>query len=129
MDDVPQCFWLRALNVECGTRRATARVVVTEEDVRVREGVGEGDGPIAAVFYAIDAALGGDVVLEYLSIRAATPGRDAAGEVVLRRSAGARSRGAARRRTWSTHRRARSRPPAICGVFDRNDDCGFRERT
>ncbi|MGH7574667.1 MAG: 2-isopropylmalate synthase, partial [Longimicrobiales bacterium] len=91
MDDVPQVFRLRALDVACGTRRATARAVVSEADERDREGSGEGDGPIAAAFCAIDAALGRDVVLEDLSIRAATPGRDAVGEVVLRAQIGGRS--------------------------------------
>lgn len=91
MDDVPQMFRLRALHVACGTRRATAHVIVTEADTRELEGSGDGDGPIAAAFSAIDAALRRDVELEDLAIRAATPGRDAVGEVALRARVGGRS--------------------------------------
>jgi 2-isopropylmalate synthase len=50
----------------------------------MRLGEGTGDGPIAATFDAIDAALGVHIEIDDLVIRAATPGRDAVGEVSLR---------------------------------------------
>lgn len=84
MDDVPHAFRLRALHVACGTRRAHAQVRVADADQREHVAEGEGDGPIAATFSAIDAAVGRRVELEDLVVRAATPGRDAVGEVVVR---------------------------------------------
>jgi 2-isopropylmalate synthase len=45
---------------------------------------GSGDGPIAAAFDAVNRAVGWQVELTELSIRAATPGGDAIGEATLR---------------------------------------------
>ena len=83
MDDVPGRFHLRDLEVTCGTSTALARVVVESAGVR-RTGTGEGDGPLAAAFAAVDA-IADDfrIELHELSIQAITPGGDAVGEASL----------------------------------------------
>ena len=91
MDDVPRVYRLRSLDVSCGTRRAEASVRLEDAEGNARTGEGTGDGPIAATFEAIDAALGVHVQVDDLVIRAATPGRDAVGEVMLRTHVGGRS--------------------------------------
>ncbi len=83
LDDVPHHFHLRELEVVCGTRRAEARVRIAVEGGE-REATCEGDGPLAAAFAAVNALVVDEVVLEDLEIHAATPGRDAVGEVSLR---------------------------------------------
>ena len=47
------------------------------------EASGKGDGPIAAAFSAIDELIDATVQIEDFEIVAATPGRDAVGEVNL----------------------------------------------
>ncbi len=82
MEDVPEVYRLSGLDVHCGGEESTARVVV-EGDGKSREGEGSGDGPIAAAFAAMESVLDYRVVLERFTIRAATPGRDALGEVTI----------------------------------------------
>jgi 2-isopropylmalate synthase len=82
-EDTPRSYSLRALAVTCGSEQAHARVGIEDPDGIERTAESTGDGPIAAAFSAIEAALGVRVALEDLVIRAATPGRDAVGEVSL----------------------------------------------
>ncbi|HET9948137.1 MAG TPA: 2-isopropylmalate synthase [Longimicrobiales bacterium] len=82
MEDVPEVFRLSQLEVRCGGESSSASAEVLS-DGEPRRGEGSGDGPIAAVFAALDAILEQKVVLERFSIRAATPGRDALGEVTI----------------------------------------------
>jgi 2-isopropylmalate synthase len=49
----------------------------------VLEGRAKGDGPIAAAFAAVESVLEYKVVLDRFTIRAATPGQDAVGEVAI----------------------------------------------
>jgi 2-isopropylmalate synthase len=91
MEDVPQFYRLRELEVICGTRRAQARVRIANGDGRDREATCEGDGPLAAAFAAIDAVVPHATALEDMTIHAATPGRDAVGEVSLRVRIGGKS--------------------------------------
>lgn len=90
MEDVPQRWHLRALEVVCGARRAEASVRISDEG-RESEARGEGDGPLAAAFAAIDALVEYEIELEDLAIHAATPGSDAVGEVSLRARVGGKS--------------------------------------
>jgi 2-isopropylmalate synthase len=91
MDDVPDHFRLEELEVHCGGTWSTARVVVRELGGAPREASGRGDGPVAATFSAIGQFVDKEVELEDLTIRAATPGRDAVGEVTLRLRVAGRS--------------------------------------
>ncbi len=84
MEDVPETFFLDSLDINCGGEESTATVVIHVEGDLPLEGRGEGDGPIAAAFSAMESVLEYRVVLESLTIRAATPGRDALGEVSIR---------------------------------------------
>jgi len=85
LEDVPEIHRLEALDVRCGGEASSARVSLCGADPGIsRIAEGEGDGPIAAAFAALASALGFDVVLESLTIRSATPGEDAVGEVTIR---------------------------------------------
>ncbi len=83
MDDVPAHYKLIDLRVECGGKWSTARLSLTEQGGPPREATARGDGPIAAALAAVDEAVDERIRLEELTIRAATPGRDAVGEVTL----------------------------------------------
>ncbi len=84
MDEVPEVHGLEALEVLCGGEVSRARVTLLTESGVPRTAEGEGDGPIAAAFAAIDQLTDFNMVIEDLKLRAATPGRDAQGDVTLR---------------------------------------------
>ncbi|HEX2092048.1 MAG TPA: 2-isopropylmalate synthase [Longimicrobiaceae bacterium] len=90
MEDVPQHYHLRELEVVCGKRRAGARVRISIGG-RESEARADGDGPMAAAFAAIDSMVAEEIELEDLAVHAATPGRDAVGEVSLHVRVGGKS--------------------------------------
>ncbi len=83
MVDTPRSFRLIELDVHCGGKWSTARVRLTHGDGPPMEASGKGDGPIAAAFSAIDELTDSTVEIADFEIVAATPGRDAVGEVNL----------------------------------------------
>ena len=91
MEDTPESFRLVELDVNCGGKWSTARVKVSHHDEPAREGSGDGDGPIAAAFSAIDELIEAKVEIIDFEIVAATPGRDAIGEVNLHARIGGRT--------------------------------------
>ena len=91
MMDVPESFRLVELDVNCGGKWSTARVKVTHGDEPPREASAKGDGPIAAAFSAIDELIDAKIEIEDFEIVAATPGRDAIGEVNLHARIGGRT--------------------------------------
>jgi 2-isopropylmalate synthase len=91
MQDAPESFRLVELDVNCGGEWSTARVRVSYKEAEPREGSGKGDGPIAAAFSAIDEVVDATVEIEDFEIVAATPGRDAIGEVNLHARIGGRT--------------------------------------
>jgi 2-isopropylmalate synthase len=90
MDDVPQAYRLRALEVVCGGPEARAHIVI-ESDGRECRAFAAGDGPIAASFAAIDSLVDHRVELEDLTIQAISAGEDAVGEVTVRASVDGRT--------------------------------------
>jgi 2-isopropylmalate synthase len=84
MGELPEHYSLESLDVRSDGRWATASVTVLENGGFPHSATCRGDGPIAAAFGALDQIVEHNLVLEDLTIRAATPGRDAAGEVNLR---------------------------------------------
>ena len=91
MKDTPESFRLVELDVNCGGKWSTARVSVSHRDEPAREASGDGDGPIAAAFSAIDELIEVTVEIIDFEIVAATPGRDAIGEVNLHARIGGRT--------------------------------------
>jgi 2-isopropylmalate synthase len=85
-DDVEDVYRLVTLDVRCGGRWSTARVQLDGEYGPGRVAEARGDGPIAAALAAVNELLEHTVELEDFQIRAATPGRDAVGEVHVRAS-------------------------------------------
>jgi 2-isopropylmalate synthase len=84
MTDVPAAFRLDKMTGKFGGEWSYATVTLETKDGEKLEAEGDGDGPIAAAFAAVNQVVGWEVVLEDFTIRAATPGRDAVGEVTLR---------------------------------------------
>lgn len=83
MEDVKETFRLTSLEVQCGGEVSQATVLIeTDNDLRL-EASGSGDGPIMAAFAAMESVLDFRVVLDDLTVRSATPGRDAVGEVSI----------------------------------------------
>ena len=75
-------YTLDWFEVDASSRRPPhARVSVTSPDAGSAEGSFTGDGPIDAVFRAINAAVGLEVKLSEFTIGAVTEGQDALGEV------------------------------------------------
>ncbi|MEX0856159.1 MAG: 2-isopropylmalate synthase [Gemmatimonadota bacterium] len=84
MQDIPTTFALERMRVECGGEWSHADLSIRVESSEPVSAKGKGDGPIAAAFDAVNQIVGWDVELEDLTIRSATPGGDAVGEVILR---------------------------------------------
>jgi 2-isopropylmalate synthase len=82
MEDVPELYHLKSLDVHCGGDVADAGVEIITAG-KTLKGRAKGDGPIAAAFAAVEAVLDYRVVLDRFTIRAATPGQDAVGEVAI----------------------------------------------
>jgi 2-isopropylmalate synthase len=83
MDEVrdEQGYALEWFDVEASTRRPPhARVAVTAPDGATLEGAFTGDGPVDAIFRAINAATGIDARLREFRVDAVTGGQDALGE-------------------------------------------------
>ena len=69
------------MHVLSGTGVVPSATVTVSEGADTHHGSGCGDGPVAAVLRAIDDAVGARGSLVNYMTRAATPGRDALGEV------------------------------------------------
>ena len=67
---------------------ATSTVCLIMDEEKTVEAVASGDGPIDASFKAINQILGEKVDLDDYTIRAATEGEDAIGEVVVKLTRG-----------------------------------------
>ena len=77
-------YTLEFLQVHLGTHAIpTATVKINKDDQSVQESA-TGDGPIDAVFNAIDRALGTKFKIESYQLRSVTSGRQAMGEALLR---------------------------------------------
>jgi 2-isopropylmalate synthase len=86
MEDAPAVYRLTSFEVRSDDDQSEANVVITGDLDDAKSGVGVGDGPIAAVFEAMEGLTDFRVVLQDLTIRSATPGRDALGEVTIHAS-------------------------------------------
>jgi 2-isopropylmalate synthase len=84
MREAAEKYELAWFEVEAGSRRAPlARVGITMPDGGEREGRSGGDGPVDAVFGAIQDATGSTGELREYSVAAVTEGDDALGEVTV----------------------------------------------
>ncbi|MBO8126305.1 MAG: 2-isopropylmalate synthase [Firmicutes bacterium] len=81
---IEELYTLEYLHISSGnTTVPTATVIIKHQDELLQEAAC-GDGPVDAVYKAIERATGIDVYLESWSIEAATGGKDALGEVTAR---------------------------------------------
>src|SRR5574341_1262576 len=82
--EVPSIFQLESLSITCGPNAVpTAGVRLKLQNGRLADNVTTGDGPIDALFKAIDLSTGISGKLQDYNIHAVTSGKDAMGEVDL----------------------------------------------
>jgi 2-isopropylmalate synthase len=75
---------LKSLIVNTSTnRRATATVILINEEGSEASNYAQGDGPIAASFHALELTTGVSLDLKKFELHSATTGQDAQGEVVV----------------------------------------------
>ena len=87
--EVPNIFQLESLSISCGPNTVpTAGVRLKLQDGRTVDNATIGDGPIDALFKAIDLSTGIPVKLQDYNIHAITSGKDAMGEVSVNIEAG-----------------------------------------
>jgi len=85
MYQFPEMFHLESLHISSGTDAIpTATVRISKKDQPPQQDAAVGDGPVDAVFKAIDRITGYPGKLLDYQIRAITSGKDAMGEVSLR---------------------------------------------
>lgn len=81
---IPEMYNLDYLHVTSGTSAVATATVRVEIGGRLIEEAATGDGPVDAVYRAIDRVTGLTVELESYSLNAVTGGKDALGEVIVR---------------------------------------------
>ena len=87
---VPPTYLLKSYAITTGNlTKAMATVVLVRDEMEL-EGVALGDGPVDAVFMALEEAVGTHYELDEFQIRAVTEGRGAMGETVVRLVSGSK---------------------------------------
>lgn len=81
---VPEKFLLESMEALSTTRKTPRASVVIREGKKTRRAVSEGDGPIDALFRAIEKCVGRRMSLEDYSVRSVSGGKEAMGEVTVR---------------------------------------------
>ncbi|OGS69077.1 MAG: 2-isopropylmalate synthase [Firmicutes bacterium RBG_13_65_8] len=82
---VPEAFSLEYFQISTGNRSVpTATVKLRIQDGSSREEAATGDGPVHAMYHAVDRLTGLPVVLTDYALNAATSGKDALGEVTVK---------------------------------------------
>ena len=82
--DVPAIFQLESLSINCGPNTVpTAGVRIRLKGDKIVNNTTNGDGPVDALFKAIDLSTGISGKLQDYNIRSITSGKDAMGEVFV----------------------------------------------
>src|SRR5690606_40695347 len=94
MDDeagrVPEAYVLKSVQFQSGTRMVPVATVTLETDTGPVTLAATGDGPVDAVYHAIEAITGLPLELDSFDIRSVGSGKDALGEVTIRVRPGSR---------------------------------------
>ncbi len=78
-----ETFFLDYFNIQSGNRAVPTATVRIRRGEDLLEDAATGDGPVDAIFNAIDRALCAEATLLDFSVQAVTPGREAMGEVTV----------------------------------------------
>lgn len=81
---IPEVYALDQFQISSGNRITSTASVRIKRGGELMEEAACGDGPVDAVFNAIERCIGREVPLEDYSIRAVTSGKDALGEVTVK---------------------------------------------
>ena len=78
-------YKLKDLNIKCGNNKeAIANIIITIEDKEHSANFSSKDGPVDAIFKAIDSIIKHDANLELYQVQAVTEGADALAKVIVR---------------------------------------------
>jgi 2-isopropylmalate synthase len=81
---VPETFVLEHMHISSGTRVVPTATIGLRVENELREEAACGDGPVDAVFKAVDKITGISVCLKHYALNAVTGGKDAMGEVTVK---------------------------------------------
>ena len=84
-------YELDYLHISSGSSSIPTAVVRIKKDAEIKEESSIGDGPVDAIFNAIERALGIKQQIESYNVRSVTSGRQALGEVLVRIRSNSRS--------------------------------------
>jgi len=88
LEQTNQHYKLDNFVINSGSKITATAVISLQVDDKTIEKVAGGDGPVDAAYKAIDDIIGKKIQLDSYSIRAATEGEDALGEVIVKLSMG-----------------------------------------
>jgi 2-isopropylmalate synthase len=86
LEQANQHYKLDNFVINSGSKITATAVISLQVDDKIIEKVAGGDGPVDAAYKAIDDIIGKKIQLDSYSIRAATEGEDALGEVIVKLS-------------------------------------------
>ncbi len=81
-------YQLESFQVHLGTHSIPTAAIKLKVDKEIIQESATGDGPVAAIFNAIERALKQEFAIESYHVRSVTSGRDALGEALLRLKVG-----------------------------------------
>src|SRR5690606_30758286 len=87
---VPEAYVLKSVQFQSGTNMVPVATVTLETDTGPVTLAATGDGPVDAVYHAIEAITGLPLELDSFDIRSVGSGKDALGEVTIRVRQGSR---------------------------------------
>jgi len=88
---VPESYRLHSVQFQSGTNLMPVATIALETDTGLHTHAATGDGPVDAVYRAIEAISGLSMVLDDYEIRSVGSGKDALGEVTIRVREGSRT--------------------------------------
>jgi len=84
LPNIPQAYSLDYIQVSSGTRFVPTATIGLKKGEEIEQAAAYGDGPVDAAYKAIDRITGVKVELSDYTLNAATKGKDAMGEVLVR---------------------------------------------
>lgn len=84
LTEIPEIFKLETYQISSGNRVVSTSTISLKRNGNIFTEAATGEGPVDAVFNAMERAIGFTLKLEDYSLRAVTGGKDALGEVTVR---------------------------------------------
>lgn len=81
---IPEIYELQYYHISSGNTLVSTSTIRIKHEDKIIEEAACGDGPVDAVFKAIERAIGREIILEDYFLKAVTSGKDAVGEVTVK---------------------------------------------